>query len=83
VADRNQVLDELRRRLLVVAADLVERHVHEAVQQHRRDPLLGQISKRVLVRADRRREQHAVHLALGKGAHDPQLVLGVLARVAQ
>ena len=79
----DQVLDEPRRRLLVVAADLVERGVDEAVEQHDRHALALQVGQRVLARADRRREQQPVDLALGERADDPQLVLGVLARVAE
>ena len=83
VPEVDQVLDEPRRRLLVVAADLVERGVDEAVEQHDRHALGLEVRQRVLQRADGRREQHPVDLALGQRAHDPQLVLGVLARVAQ
>ena len=77
------MLDEPRGRLLVVAADLVERRVDEAVEQDDRHALGLEVGEGVLERADGRREQHPVDLALGQRAHDPQLVLGILARVAE
>src|SRR4051794_2277457 len=77
------MVHEPRGRLLVLAAHLVEVAARHAVDQHHRHVLCGEERQRPFEGARGRRQQQPVDAPFEQRLHHPQLLLGILARVAE
>ena len=79
----DQVVHQLDRRPLVLDADLVEAVGHQTIDQHRRQPVVGEIAQHALIGIGGRGEHDAVDPALVQRLDHLELVGRIVVRVGQ